>query len=139
MYANDSENEAIFSPADADKLGLNSRLVTLSSCESGLVLADVASDPTGLVPSLLVGGAKGVLASLWLVDPEVTKQWMCAFYRTLQHSATWSGIPQAVRAASLEVMASHPEPYFWAAFTLVGGLAVSTAREEAIKHAGTLG
>jgi CHAT domain-containing protein len=123
--------EATVRAVDLAPLRLDARLVTLSACVSGLVGVDPADDPSGVVPMLLVRGAGGVLATLWLVDADVTATFMVEAYR---HAAgdemPWTRLPHAVRDAALAVMAEHPHPYFWAPFILTGALAPGAAREE---------
>ncbi len=102
------------------------RLVVMSACESGLVLADPANDPAGLVPSLLAAGVPGVLGTLWRVDAGATAEFMVAFYRCLVERSWWARKPDALRAAMKEMRKSHPSPYYWAPFILIGGGAVST-------------
>jgi len=116
---------------DLATLHLNARLVTLSACVSGLIGIDPADDPSGVVPALLARGAGGVLATLWLVDADVTATFMVEAYSLIaRDQKAWEQMPQAVRKAALRVMAEHPHPYYWAPFILTGALAPGTANEE---------
>jgi CHAT domain-containing protein len=55
--------------------------------------------------------------SLWSVPDEQTRRLMEGLYRRLLAGATKA---EALRAAQEDVRATHPEPYFWGAFVLLG-------------------
>ena len=112
---------AVVTVEDLRELRLHARLVTMSACESGLMQTDPADDPVGLIPALLSSGVRGVLGSLWKVDPSVTRDLMTTFYSQLQRYG-WGNRPRAFQTAMLNVMRERPHPYFWAPFILVGGM-----------------
>jgi WD40 repeat protein/CHAT domain-containing protein/Tfp pilus assembly protein PilF len=115
-------HEGVVSVADLEHLRLRARLVTLSACESGLLRTDSADDPVGLVPTLLACGVPAVVATLWQVDPETTEHFAGELYRLLWRSdADWLRKPQALRLTILELMRTHPQPFYWAPFVLIGG------------------
>jgi len=128
MAMKDSAHRGLVTVADLETLSLKARLVTLSSCDSGLVLLDPADDPVGLVPVLLMAGVPTILGSLWRVDSVAAERAMVAFYSYLIHTSNgWTHKPQALQAATLAVMREHPDPYDWAPFVLVGGAAPGVA------------
>jgi CHAT domain-containing protein len=102
------------------------RLVTMSACETGLVRTDAADDPVGLVPALLAMGVHGVVATLWLVDADVTAELMHEFYAALTQPGGWNHIPYALRDAVNAVRMRHPHPYNWAPVLLAGGIGEGT-------------
>lgn len=62
-------------------LSLNScRLAVISTCESGIARLHGGGEMTGLPTSLLVAGAKSVIASLWPVNDTATAYLMTCFY-----------------------------------------------------------
>jgi tetratricopeptide (TPR) repeat protein len=61
------------------------RLAVLSACECGLADPHGGGELTGLPTSLLVAGAKSVIAALWPVDDAATAVLMDRFYRN------WAG------------------------------------------------
>jgi CHAT domain-containing protein len=71
----------------------------------------------GLTRAFLYAGTPSVLASLWSVYSEATKDLMVAFYGYLDQ-----GMDKAValRQAQQDVRRLYPHPVFWAAFNLVG-------------------
>lgn len=97
----------------------NVSLITLSACESGLGRVARGDEILGFTRSFLSAGASGLLVSLWQVEDESTELLMTTMYRNLAQ-----GQPSAVamQRAQLAVMhnKNYGEPYFWAAFDLVG-------------------
>jgi CHAT domain-containing protein/Flp pilus assembly protein TadD len=71
----------------------------------------------GLTRAFLYAGAPSVLASLWSVYSEATKDLMVAFYGYLDQGLDKA---EALRQAQRDVRKLYPHPVFWAAFSLVG-------------------
>ncbi len=95
-------------------------LVTLSACESAL--GDKEPDGgeiTTLAEAFSSAGATTVLASLWSVGDESTKELMVEFYRQLA-----SGQSKAASLQSAEIkLLRNPKfsrPLYWAPFVLMG-------------------
>jgi CHAT domain-containing protein len=101
----------------------------LSACQSGLSLALEGEEWLGLPRAFLKAGAARVLASLWDVDDQTTRDLMARFVR-----AWWSDNSEgnrvkprgkrppaeALRMAQTALLAGNRHPYFWAGFQLVG-------------------
>ncbi|WP_088286904.1 CHAT domain-containing protein [Ideonella sp. A 288] len=103
---------------DAAELPLaGTRLVTLSACETGLSRIAPGDELLGLVRGFLLAGASAVLASQWTVEDEATADLMGAFYRRL---CAGTGAAEALQAAQCEMLARHPNPWHWSAFSLNG-------------------
>lgn len=97
-------------------LRLQADLVVLSACDTGQ--GRITGDGViGLSRSFIVAGASSVIVSLWMVPDAPTAQLMTQFYQSLQ---TNSNKAAALRSAMLTTMKQYPEPYAWAAFTLIG-------------------
>ena len=107
-----------FTVQDAEALQLRQGIVVLSACETGVAAYSRGDEMIGLVRAFLLAGASRVVASLWPVDDAVTMQFMAAFYRSLRNGNEPS---RALCTAQLDVMQTHPHPFYWAAFTLYGG------------------
>jgi CHAT domain-containing protein len=92
-------------------------LITLSACETGLGRVARGDEILGFTRSFLSAGASGLLVSLWPVEDESTGLLMITMYSNLAQ-----GRPAAasMQRAQLAVMRKYKEPYFWAAFDLVG-------------------
>lgn len=95
-------------------------LVVLSACNTALGERDPnGSELTTLAEAFSSAGANTVLASLWSVSDDSTKDLMVEFYRQLAAGQTKSA---ALRTAQLSVMKDpkYRHPYFWAPFVLMG-------------------
>lgn len=95
---------------------LNSEMVTLSACETGLGAVSNGDDVVGLTRGFLYAGASTVIASLWQVDDEATASLMLSMYAQLKNGDRRN----ALRKAQIETRAKYPHPYYWAAFYLTG-------------------
>jgi CHAT domain-containing protein len=71
----------------------------------------------GLSRSFLNTGVPSLVMSLWAIDDRKTSQLMVQFYQNLQ---TTPNKAQALRQAMLTMKNQYPDPYYWAAFTLIG-------------------
>lgn len=65
---------------DCSKLAL----LVLSACETGIIDMDNSSESLGLVTAFMQAGAKGVIASLWLVNDLSTALLMIQLYKYLR-------------------------------------------------------
>jgi CHAT domain-containing protein len=95
-------------------------LVTLSACESAL--GDKEPDGgeiTTLAEAFSSAGATTVLASLWSVGDESTKELMVEFYRQLAAGASKA---EALQSAELKLLKNpkFSRPLYWAPFVLMG-------------------
>jgi CHAT domain-containing protein len=102
-------------------LGLNSRLVMLSACETGLGKQKKGEGVIGLTRAFMYAGAPTVGVSLWSVADNSTAQLMTDFYKRLL--ATPDGSPTtAMRAAQQNMITGkkYAAPFYWAPFVLVG-------------------
>lgn len=114
------------------KLRLNqTQLVTLAACRSGQVAVRQGEEHVGLLQAMMTAGAKTVVASLWRVDDEATRNLFVSFYQGIA-----SGQPPAIsiRRAARQVRESKKHPYYWAAFQ-VNGLASQAVTPGLIKPA----
>jgi tetratricopeptide (TPR) repeat protein len=102
---------------DIYRLRLDSDLVTLSGCGTGLNVVVGGDELLGLVRGLLYAGASAVLVTLWDVNDATTAMFMQSFYGALSAGASKAA---ALRTAMLAVRREHPHPYHWAPFVLIG-------------------
>lgn len=97
----------------------NTRLVTLSACETGIGETVSGDGVYGLRRSLFLAGSESQLLSLWKVDDAATARLMIDFYRRLKAGESRG---RALRLAKRELAESseHHHPFYWAAFILGG-------------------
>jgi CHAT domain-containing protein/Tfp pilus assembly protein PilF len=125
--------------ADLDLGG--AELVVLSACDTGLGEVAGGEGVFGLQRAFALAGARTVVASLWKVDDEATRELMTRFYENLWHKRL--GTLQAMRQAQLSILRGQPvtsvprelgpaepaspgtkkaraHPWLWAAWVLSG-------------------
>jgi len=99
------------------EMKLQTRLVVLSACETGLGRLMNGDEVAGLTRTFLQAGADTVVSSLWKVSDESTAVLMAEFHRRMNNG---EGIAQALRGASLKTRKQFPQPFYWAPFILTG-------------------
>ncbi|MFM6350661.1 MAG: CHAT domain-containing protein [Dolichospermum sp.] len=105
-----------FNIQDAALLGLkNVDLITLSGCQTALKADSNGTEISGLAYLFERAGSKAVIASLWNVADETTKEIMVQFYQNLQKGMRKD---EALRQAKLSQIDSHP--FYWSPFVLIG-------------------
>lgn len=101
------------------------RLVVLSACETSGEHYYNGEGLTGIAQTFLRTGIPIVIASQWSVESESTAQLMLKFHRYRKIPGVSS--IAALRKAQLELLEDphgfYSDPYYWAAFTPVGGYA----------------
>jgi CHAT domain-containing protein len=71
----------------------------------------------GLKRAFILSGAKSVVLSLWSVPSTETMELMTRFYELMAEGKAKS---EALKQSKLELMKKRPNPFYWAAFILVG-------------------
>jgi len=102
---------------DLHQLSLPVDLAVLSGCSTGRSVVAGGDELLGLVRGLLHAGAQTLLLTLWDVQDRSTAMFMNSFYRR------WMALGDkaaALRGAMLELRETHPHPYYWAPFVLIG-------------------
>lgn len=114
--AKGNEPDGILTVSDLYSLRWDVDLVTLSACETGLGKVASGDDVIGLTRGFLYAGARSIVASLWEVDDAATSRLMQSFYRNLEgHDKR-----EALRLAQIETRQQYPQPWYWAAFNILG-------------------
>ena len=100
-------------------LRLNSKLVVLSSCDSGMGRLENGEGAISLSRAFLYAGAQNIIFSLWSVNDKATQQQMTAFYQNVFNKSNYA---QALHLAKLKMIKTLkiPQPLLWAGFILVG-------------------
>lgn len=115
-FTSSKQDDGLLNEIEIYKLNLNAKLVVLSACDTGL--GEITSDGVvGLARPFIARGVPSVVVSLWQVPDAPTSELMVDFYNNLKSNPDKA---QALRQAMLTTMKKHPDPFNWAAFTLVG-------------------
>ncbi len=105
------------------ELKLQTDLVTLSACQTGINEVRRGDEIVGLSRALLYAGASSVLLTLWSVYAKSTKEWMLDFYSQTGNNSAKGKFQKAkaFQKATLNLRENYPNaPSHWAAFILVG-------------------
>jgi CHAT domain-containing protein len=100
-------------------LKLNTELVTLSACETGINEGNPGDELIGLTRAFLYAGTPSVIVSLWSVNAISTQELMIEFYKNLKNGEDKA---TALQQAQIKIMEKegYSNPYYWAPFVLVG-------------------
>jgi CHAT domain-containing protein/Flp pilus assembly protein TadD len=113
-----TQSDGFLEAGEIIKLKLNSELVVLSSCKSGLGTIDPTEGIIGMQKSFFEAGSKSVIVSLWDVNDKYTSIFMKSFYKFLSEG---NDKAEALRKAKLFFKENYSSnPYYWAAFVLSG-------------------
>jgi CHAT domain-containing protein/Flp pilus assembly protein TadD len=116
-----SDEDSFLEIGEILQLKLNSDLVVLSSCKSGLGEVDKREGILGMQKAFFDAGARSVVVSLWDVNDKYTYLFMELFYKNLKAGFSKSA---ALKNAKLNFIKEYsPNPYYWAAFVLSGNTA----------------
>jgi CHAT domain-containing protein/tetratricopeptide (TPR) repeat protein len=96
---------------------LNTDLVVLSACESGLGDVERGEGVFGLRRAFLLAGARTIIVSLWNVPDDQTQQLMIRFY---QHLLDGKSRADALRSAQIETRLDSPNARYWGGFICLG-------------------
>lgn len=105
---------------DIYDLDLSADLVVLSACNTALGKRIRGEGTVGIVRAFMYAGAERVVATLWKVDDEATRELMSRFYREMFEERRSPSA--ALRSAQLAMWRETEwrSPFFWAAFVLQG-------------------
>jgi len=129
IYGNVAQqNDGILYQSEIYNLKLNSDLVVLSACETGLGKITTGEGVIGLSRALLYAGTKNLLVSLWQVSDASTSQLMLSFYDNLladkayYDSKSYIKFNKDLQKAKLKLIAErkYAHPYYWSPFVLIG-------------------
>jgi CHAT domain-containing protein/tetratricopeptide (TPR) repeat protein len=114
----DGDDDGYLEVSEILQLDLQSDLIVLSSCRSGLGKIDEAEGILGMQKAFFEAGASSIIVSLWDVNDKYTSYFMKEFYEFLSEGLDK---PEALRKAKLSFINKYSaNPYYWAAFVLSG-------------------
>ena len=116
---NSSAEDGLLQMREIFDLKLNSDLVTLSACQTGLGQFIKGEGIEGLSRAFFYAGASSALISLWAVHDQASSQFMERYYFHLRSS---NSIMDSLQKAKLEMIGSDvfSHPYYWAGFIVTG-------------------
>ncbi len=101
----------------------NTRLVVLSSCQSGIDRYYQGEGMMSLARSFLAAKVPTVVASLWEADSKATADLMIEFHRLRRQEKL--SVAESLRRAKQHLLQEpggrFHHPYFWSAFITIGG------------------
>ncbi|CAA6816333.1 MAG: Unknown protein [uncultured Sulfurovum sp.] len=92
-------------------------LVVLSACETGLVGVNAPNNVSLLSKAFMQAGAGSIVASLWSVSDDGTKELMELFYKEVEKGL---GYVEALKEAKIKMIKKGISPAVWSAFILNG-------------------
>ena len=117
---NDKQNDGFLEMGEIVNMNLNTDLVVLSSCRSGLGKVDKGEGIIGMQKSFFDAGASSIIVSLWDVNDKYTSYFMEKFYKYLSEGLDKN---QALRKTKLSFIKEYSaNPYYWSAFVLSGNI-----------------
>jgi len=122
----DPNEDGFLQAREVMSLRLNSDMVTLSACQSGLGKLLAGEGVQGLARSFFHAGAQSVVVSLWNVDDQATAELMKRFYGSMRDGLSpvrvknFEALRRAKQALSRTVGGRWRHPYYWAPFVLIG-------------------
>ena len=99
------------------------RLVVLSSCQSGIERYYKGEGMIGLARPFIAAQVPLVVASMWPVDSDSPAEIMISFHkhRAQEKIPTTEALAMAQREMLHNPDERYRQPYYWAAFTVIGG------------------
>ncbi len=117
----DSVEDGLLYTYELYNMNLNAQLACLSACNTGFGKLEQGEGVMSLARGFMYAGVPNVMMSLWSVPDNSSSEIMKSFYQNLKKG---KGKAEALRLAKLTYLetadANTSDPYYWAAFTLVG-------------------
>ncbi|MBC2701607.1 MAG: tetratricopeptide repeat protein [ANME-2 cluster archaeon] len=111
--------DSVLTAREIFDLRLNTEIVTVSACQTGLNEISLGDELIGLTRALLYTGAPTVIVSLWSVDARSTQELMHEFYTQLKNGVNKAVALQEAQKKIMNIE-GYSHPYYWAPFVLVG-------------------
>jgi len=113
----EGSEDGILSADEIAQMNLvNTKLVVLSACETGLGEAKTAEGVFGLQRAFKLAGVETIIMSLWKVPDNATADLMTFFY---QNWLSGNSKQQAFAEAQKQVREKYNDAYYWAGFVML--------------------
>jgi len=122
----DKTSDGVLYSGEIYNLNLNSDLVVLSACETGLGKVSEGEGIIGLSRALLYAGTNNIVVSLWKVADNSTSQLMVDLYSNMikgfKNKNKTFLYSNSLREAKLKMINNEKfgHPFFWSPFILIG-------------------
>lgn len=103
---------------DIKSMKINTDTIILSACQSGLGTIDNNNEIIGIANALLQAGVRTVIATIWSVDIQATKELMLRFINNLKTQNKIIALQNA--QISLMDIINYNHPFYNAGFILLG-------------------
>jgi CHAT domain-containing protein len=120
VLKSDSLNDGHLTVSEILDLKIQSKLTTLSACETALGEVNRGNEITGLSTAFLYCGSKAVIVSLWKVDDEATSLLMTIFYEELSKGNSVSQAMALAQRKLIKIPEYSNQPYYWSPFIIIG-------------------
>jgi CHAT domain-containing protein len=114
------EQNGLLRLGEVYNLKLQADLVTLSACQTALGKDVRGEGLVGLTRGFMYAGAARIVASLWQVEEEGTKELMIRFYRGMLKQRLRPAAALRQGQISMRRQAEWRSPYYWSAFIRQG-------------------
>ena len=115
-----AEEDGYLTMREVFDLKLNSDLVVLSACKTGLGRNVRGEGVMGLARAFFYAGTSSVLVSLWSVDDRSTAEFMTAFYSARRLQNTNKSAALKIARTTMIQQKTYSHPYYWSPFILIG-------------------
>lgn len=117
-----NKKENLLYVSDLYNLNLNTNLITLSACESGIGNLKRGEGFMSLARGFYFSGAASISSTLWKINDASALNIMDAFYKHLSKSETKSKALQKAQVAYLKTNKQNAlvHPYYWSGFVISG-------------------
>jgi CHAT domain-containing protein len=110
----------LLGPRDILQFHLNSELVVLSACDTGVGRLQGQEGSWNLARSFLMAGSNSVVSTLWPVDDSYSASLVANFYMHLSQEMDKAKALQTAKIDILRQFGHDTPPYDWAGFLLLG-------------------
>ncbi len=121
-FSKNSDKENLLYTSDIYNLELNTNMVTLSACESGIGYFRRGEGMLSLARAFYFSGSSSIASTLWKVNDASSSNLMDYFYNNLSKGKSKS---EALQQAKIKFLASNKDnplshPYYWSCFVISG-------------------
>ncbi|MCP4751448.1 MAG: CHAT domain-containing protein [Proteobacteria bacterium] len=124
LIQKDKPEDGFLQASEIFDLKINSDLVILSACETGLGKVIKGEGMVGLTRAFLFAGTPSIVVSLWTVADESTSKLMIYFYEFLNKGYSKDDALRRARIALMDEkdddVSLYTDPFYWGPFILNG-------------------